>query len=65
MVILSLPLLPSSLLGKNQLLLPVGTRVNGIISTVEKAVASPFSRGQAYMNLNSAPSKSKPPHPVK
>jgi hypothetical protein len=35
----------------NQLLLPVGTRVNGIISTVEKARRFSIFRGQAYMNL--------------
>jgi hypothetical protein len=35
----------------NQLLLPVGTRVNGIVSTVEKARRFSIFRGQAYMNL--------------
>ena len=35
----------------NQLLLPVGTRINGIISTVEKARRFSIFRGQAYMNL--------------
>jgi len=35
----------------NQLLLPAGTRVNGIISTVEKARRFSIFRGQAYMNL--------------
>ena len=35
----------------NQLLLPVGTRVNGIISTVEKARRFSIFKGQAYMNL--------------
>ena len=35
----------------NQLLLPVGTRVNGIIGTVEKARRFSMFRGQAYMNL--------------
>ena len=35
----------------NQLLLPVGTRVNGIIGTVEKARRFSIFRGQAYMNL--------------
>src|SRR5207244_682698 len=36
----------------NQLLLPAGTRVNGIISTVEKARRFSIFRGQAYMNLS-------------
>lgn len=35
----------------NQLLLPAGTRVNGIIGTVEKARHFSVFRGQAYMNL--------------
>jgi hypothetical protein len=35
----------------NQLLLPGGTRINGIISTVEKARRFSLFRGQAYMNL--------------
>ena len=35
----------------SQLLLPAGTRVNGIISTVEKARHFSIFRGQAYMNL--------------
>jgi hypothetical protein len=35
----------------NQLLLPAGTRVNGIIGTVEKARRFSVFRGQAYMNL--------------
>jgi len=35
----------------NQLLLPVGTRVNGIVSMVEKARRFSIFRGQAYMNL--------------
>jgi len=35
----------------NQLLLPAGTRVNGIIGTVEKARRFSIFRGQAYMNL--------------
>jgi len=35
----------------SQLLLPVGTRVNGIIGTVEKARHFSVFRGQAYMNL--------------
>lgn len=35
----------------SQLLLPAGTRVNGIISTVEKARRFSIFRGQAYMNL--------------
>lgn len=34
-----------------QLLLPAGTRVNGIIGTVEKARRFSLFRGQAYMNL--------------
>jgi hypothetical protein len=35
----------------NQLLVPAGTRVNGIIGTVEKARHFSLFRGQAYMNL--------------
>jgi hypothetical protein len=35
----------------SQLLLPTGTRVNGIIGTVEKARRFSILRGQAYMNL--------------
>jgi hypothetical protein len=35
----------------NQLLLPAGTRVNGLIGTVEKARNFSVFRGQAYMNL--------------
>src|SRR5260370_17331649 len=35
----------------SQLLLPGGTRVNGIIGTVEKARRFSIFRGQAYMNL--------------
>ncbi len=35
----------------SQLLLPAGTRVNGTISTVEKARHFSVFRGQAYMNL--------------
>ena len=35
----------------SQLLLPVGTRVNGIIGTAEKARHFSILRGQAYMNL--------------
>src|SRR6267143_2032245 len=35
----------------SQLLLPAGTRVNGIIGTVEKARRFSIFRGQAYMNL--------------
>jgi hypothetical protein len=35
----------------SQLLLPTGTRVNGIIGTVEKARHFSMVRGQAYMNL--------------
>ncbi|HEV1996459.1 MAG TPA: hypothetical protein VGR03_19155, partial [Candidatus Acidoferrum sp.] len=35
----------------SQLLLPAGTRVNGLIGTVEKARHFSIFRGQAYMNL--------------
>jgi hypothetical protein len=35
----------------NQLLVPAGTRVNGIIGTVAKARHFSLFRGQAYMNL--------------
>ncbi len=35
----------------SQLLLPAGTRVNGLIGTVEKARHFSVFRGQAYMNL--------------
>jgi len=35
----------------NQLLIPAGTRVNGVIGTVEKARRFSAFRGQAYMNL--------------
>jgi hypothetical protein len=35
----------------NQMLLPTGTRVNGVIGTVEKARRFSLFRGQAYMNL--------------
>jgi hypothetical protein len=35
----------------NQLLLPVGTRINGVIGTVEKPRRFSALRGQAYMNL--------------
>jgi len=35
----------------NQLLLPAGTRINGIIGTIEKARHFSLFRGQAYMNL--------------
>jgi hypothetical protein len=35
----------------NQLLLPAGARVNGLIGTVEKARHFSVFRGQAYMNL--------------
>jgi hypothetical protein len=35
----------------NQLLVPAGTRVNGVIGTVEKARHFSVFRGQAYMNL--------------
>jgi hypothetical protein len=35
----------------NQLLLPAGTRVNGLIGTIEKARHFSVIRGQAYMNL--------------
>ncbi|HUC54141.1 MAG TPA: hypothetical protein VMR90_08855 [Candidatus Cybelea sp.] len=34
-----------------QLLLPAGTRVNGVVGTVEKARHFSMFRGQAYMNL--------------
>jgi hypothetical protein len=36
----------------NQMLLPAGTRVNGIIGTVEKARRFSLFRGQAYLNLS-------------
>jgi hypothetical protein len=36
----------------NQLLVPAGTRVNGIIGTVAKARHFSIFRGQAYMNLS-------------
>src|SRR5260370_4170521 len=39
----------------SQLLLPAGTRVNGTISTVEKARHFSVFRGQAYMNLTFRP----------
>lgn len=35
----------------NQMLLPAGTRVNGLIGTIEKARHFSLIRGQAYMNL--------------
>ncbi len=35
----------------NQLLLPAGTRVNGVVGTVEKARRFSVFRGEAYMNL--------------
>ncbi len=35
----------------NQMLLPAGTRVNGIIGTVERARRFSLFRGQAYLNL--------------
>jgi len=35
----------------SQLLLPAGTRVNGLIGTIEKARRFSIIRGQAYMNL--------------
>jgi hypothetical protein len=35
----------------SQLLLPAGTRINGLISTVDKARRFSTFRGQAYMNL--------------
>jgi hypothetical protein len=35
----------------NQLLIPAGTRVNGVIGTVERARHFSMFRGQAYMNL--------------
>lgn len=35
----------------NQLLIPAGTRINGIVGTIEKARLFSVFRGQAYMNL--------------
>jgi hypothetical protein len=35
----------------NQLLLPAGTRINGIVTAVSKARHFPLFRGQAYLNL--------------
>jgi hypothetical protein len=35
----------------SQLLLPAGTRINGLIGTIEKARHFSIIRGQAYMNL--------------
>jgi hypothetical protein len=35
----------------NQLLIPAGTRVNGIIGTIQKAKNFSLFRGQAYMNV--------------
>ena len=35
----------------NQLLIPAGTRVNGIVGTVERACHFAMFRGQAYMNI--------------
>jgi hypothetical protein len=35
----------------NQLLIPAGARINGIVGTVEKARRFSIFRGQAYMNL--------------
>jgi hypothetical protein len=35
----------------NQLLIPAGTRVNGVIGTVERARHFSMFRGQAYMNV--------------
>jgi hypothetical protein len=35
----------------NELLIPAGTRVNGIVGTIEKARHFSLFRGQAYMNL--------------
>src|SRR5215475_9343248 len=35
----------------DQLILPAGTRVNGIISTINKARRFPVFRGEAYLNL--------------
>lgn len=35
----------------NQLLIPAGTRVNGVIGTVERARHFSMFRGQAYMNI--------------
>jgi len=36
----------------SQLLIPAGTRINGVISTVEKARRFSVFRGQAYVNIN-------------
>lgn len=35
----------------DQLVLPAGTRVNGIVTTISKARRFPLFRGEAYMNL--------------
>jgi hypothetical protein len=35
----------------NQLVLPAGTRVNGIVTSISKARRFPLFRGQAYLNL--------------
>lgn len=36
----------------NQLLIPAGTRVNGVIGTIQRPKNFSLFRGQAYMNLN-------------
>lgn len=36
----------------NQLLIPAGTRLNGVIGTIQKAKRFSLFRGQAYMNLS-------------
>ena len=36
----------------NQLLIPAGTRVNGVIGTIQKAKNFSLFRGQAYMNVS-------------
>jgi hypothetical protein len=36
----------------NQLLIPAGTRVNGVIGTIQKAKNFSLFRGQAYMNIS-------------
>ena len=36
----------------NQLLIPAGTRINGVIGTIQRPKNFSLFRGQAYMNLN-------------
>ncbi len=36
----------------NQLLIPAGTRINGVIGTIQKAKNFSLFRGQAYMNIS-------------